>query len=77
MELLKIPYPSHRILYDLIGFSRILSDPVGFHMIFPIILYDLFKNHLKFDRISVGSCAIAYYLVYYSAGSSPDLISIP
>ena len=55
----KIPYPSLRILYDLIGFSTILSDPVGFHMIFSIILYDLFKNHLKFHRISVGSCAIA------------------
>ena len=24
----KIPYPSHRILYDLIGFSRILQNPV-------------------------------------------------
>ena len=28
----------HRILYDLIGFSRILKDPVRFHMILSIIL---------------------------------------
>ena len=38
----KIPY--HRILQDLIGFSRILWHPAGFHMILSLIQWDLFQN---------------------------------
>ena len=37
------PYQSHRILYDLIGNSRILQYPVGFHMNLSIILQDLLR----------------------------------